>query len=215
MSELTVTADRIVGSTLYATATLNKYRYPGGSVIGTFTKGAPLGVVYSYVMRDDGLYWMFYDSYNNVYYVKNEAGKIDFPGKKALLEQLEREADKLEREEKGFFQYNFDKYGKYVVYAIGLAIVAPSIISAVNASRKPAVSGVGKNDGVLLLLLLAASVYVYKNQKPKSRGSVIVHPLDEGEYVPDVVDETRYIDATSFDQRISGAIKKSGLIYIV
>lgn len=47
-----------------------------------------------------------------------------------------------------------------------------------------------QNKGLSLLLLLlggAAVYYVIKNSKKKLKGSVIVDPLDKGEFVPDVV----------------------------
>jgi hypothetical protein len=51
-----------------------------------------------------------------------------------------------------------------------------------------------KNKGLSLLLLLlggAAVYYYYKNNKTKKlRGSVIVDPLDKGEFVPDVAQNT-------------------------
>lgn len=46
-----------------------------------------------------------------------------------------------------------------------------------------------KNKGLSLLLLLlggAAVYYYYKNSKKKYKGSVIVDPLDKGEFVPDI-----------------------------
>jgi len=46
-----------------------------------------------------------------------------------------------------------------------------------------------KNKGLSILLLLlggAAVYYIIKNKKPKLKGSVIVNPLDKGEFVPDV-----------------------------
>jgi hypothetical protein len=46
-----------------------------------------------------------------------------------------------------------------------------------------------KNKGLSLLLLILGGAYVYyivKNSKKKYKGSVIVNPLDKGEFVPDV-----------------------------
>lgn len=46
-----------------------------------------------------------------------------------------------------------------------------------------------KNKGLSLLLLLLGGAYVFyymKNSKKKLKGSVIVDPLDKGEFVPDV-----------------------------
>jgi hypothetical protein len=46
-----------------------------------------------------------------------------------------------------------------------------------------------KNKGLSILLLLlggAAVYYIIKNKKPKLKGSVIIDPLDKGEFVPDV-----------------------------
>jgi len=45
-----------------------------------------------------------------------------------------------------------------------------------------------KNKGLSILLLLlggAAVYYIIKNKKPKLKGSVIVDPLDKGEFIPD------------------------------
>jgi predicted aldo/keto reductase-like oxidoreductase len=53
-----------------------------------------------------------------------------------------------------------------------------------------------KNKGLSLLLLLlggAAVYYYYKNGKKKYKGSVIVDPLDKGEFVPDVTNSVEQI----------------------
>lgn len=51
-----------------------------------------------------------------------------------------------------------------------------------------------KNKGLSLLLLLlgGAAVYYYYNKK-KYKGSVIVDPLDKGEFVPDVTNSVEKI----------------------
>lgn len=51
-----------------------------------------------------------------------------------------------------------------------------------------------KNKGLSLLLLLLGGAYVYyymKNSKKKYKGSVIVDPLDKGEFVPDVANSVQ------------------------
>jgi len=51
-----------------------------------------------------------------------------------------------------------------------------------------------KNKGLSLLLLLLGGAYVYyfyKNSKKKYKGSVIVNPLDKGEFVPDVANSVQ------------------------
>lgn len=53
-----------------------------------------------------------------------------------------------------------------------------------------------KNKGLSLLLLLlggAAVYYYYKNSKKKYKGSVIVDPLDKGEFVPDIANSVEKI----------------------
>jgi hypothetical protein len=53
-----------------------------------------------------------------------------------------------------------------------------------------------KNKGLSLLLLLlggAAVYYFYKNGKKKYKGSVIVDPLDKGEFVPDVASSVQEV----------------------
>lgn len=51
-----------------------------------------------------------------------------------------------------------------------------------------------KNKGLSLLLLLlgGAAVYYYYNKK-KYKGSVIIDPLDKGEFVPDVTNSVEKI----------------------
>lgn len=51
-----------------------------------------------------------------------------------------------------------------------------------------------KNKGLSLLLLLlgGAAVYYYYNKK-KYKGSVIVNPLDKGEFVPDIANSVEKI----------------------
>ena len=53
-----------------------------------------------------------------------------------------------------------------------------------------------KNKGLSLLLLLLGGAYVYyymKNSKKKLKGSVIVDPLDKGEFVPDVTNSVQEV----------------------
>lgn len=53
-----------------------------------------------------------------------------------------------------------------------------------------------KNKGLTLLLLLlggAAAYYYYKNNKKKYKGTVIVDPLDKGEFVPDLTNSVEQV----------------------
>lgn len=53
-----------------------------------------------------------------------------------------------------------------------------------------------KNKGLSLLLLFLGGAYVYyymKNSKKKLKGSVIVDPLDKGEFVPDVTNSVQEV----------------------
>lgn len=73
-----------------------------------------------------------------------------------------------------------------------------------------------KNKGLSLLLLLLGGAYVYyymKNSKKKYKGSVIVDPLDKGEFVPDVTNSVQEVvtqlnSADSFNVSILDQIKE-------
>jgi hypothetical protein len=118
-----VTADKIIGKTLFAAKQLDKLN-SNLVKIGVFAKGSSVGVVYSYIVRNGSVYWMFYDIMNKPYYVKQTADSFKFSGGVSEAfnkQQLEKE--KQLKEDKGAIPYYIEKYGKWVLIAVvGVAI---------------------------------------------------------------------------------------------
>lgn len=190
MSDL-ISINRIIGQSLYTKgAAVPKYSYPG-KVSGSIAGNTLIGVVYSYLIAADGLYWMFNDAFNNPYYVKQSTA-LDLPGKAAILAEAAAAADRKAREDKGIIQYNIDKYGKWIVGGVVVAVALPTILQAINQYKnKKSLSGVKDGGGLILLLFLGGMVYAYGK---KRKGSIIDLTLDEGEFVNEV--QPTFFDAT-------------------
>ena len=118
-----LSADKIIGKTLFAEKQLDKLN-SNLTKIGTFAKGSSVGVVYSYILRNGSVYWMFYDVSNKPYYVKHTADSFKFSGgvsEAAQQQQLEKEKQLIQ--DKGVVPYYIEKYGKWVLLAfVGVAI---------------------------------------------------------------------------------------------
>jgi hypothetical protein len=124
-----ITADKIIGKTLYANKTIEKLN-SSLQKIGTFSNGQLVGIVYSYILRNGNVYWMFYDKSSNPYYVKHTSTSFSSKsgGVSEAFEQVEREKENLAIQQKGKFAFYFEKYGKFVfLYGIA-AIVLVKII---------------------------------------------------------------------------------------
>lgn len=127
-----ITADRIVGKGLIAKVTVAKLNGVLQKV-GTFKKGESIGTVYSYVMKDGKLYWMFYDSFDRPYYVQHGEGrfvltdaiKSEIRKQKAEIRQQEQDAIK---EGKGNVPYYLEKYGIWVISSIAAIVLLNTYI---------------------------------------------------------------------------------------
>jgi len=108
------------------------------------------------------------NDYNNFNpsFVKHDANKLRVPEYPQILEQLKREQEEKEKEDKGFLSYYIEKYAPIIVGAVAVAMVAPSILSARRS--QPAVSG-KKENGLLLLGLVGTGIYLAtrKNNTPE------------------------------------------------
>jgi hypothetical protein len=119
-----ITADQIIGKTLFAAKTLDKLN-ASLQKTGTFKPGESVGVVYSYITRNGQVHWMFYDSFGKAYYIKHTADSFKFS--KDIQNALQQQQMKEEKEiiaQKGAVPYYIEKYGKYVLIAfVGLALI--------------------------------------------------------------------------------------------
>jgi len=121
MAELS--ADKIVGKTLFAAKQLDKLN-ASLQKIGVISKGSSAGVVYSYIIRNGVVHWMFYDAFGKPYYVRHSADSFRFSGGiSEAVKQQKAEEQKKEIEQKGAIPFYIEKYGKWVLITfIGVTI---------------------------------------------------------------------------------------------
>jgi hypothetical protein len=127
----TITADKVIGKSLYSKGVVDLLDLPGGKVINTIQSGGLLGNVYSWVTKNGLVYWQFYDKYNMPYYAKQDSN-IDFPGLNDVLKQVQDEAITKEIATKGALNYYLQKYLPWIVGGIVVALVLPKIIKSTN-----------------------------------------------------------------------------------
>lgn len=210
----TISAADVIDQTIYAKRNINGYTSDFKTVKKTFSPGALIGQVYSWITSPSGdIYWLVYADQNdyvklNPIYIKHSASDLSLPALPDILQKISDQKDATDRQSKGLLQYNIDKYGKWVVGGIVVAVALPTIVRTLQQRKQSAVAGTNDKKALLLLLLLGGAVYLYaQSKKKKLKGSVIVHPLDPGEFVPDIAHndvQTIFYDATKY---IAGNIR--------
>jgi hypothetical protein len=125
-----ITADKIIGKTLFAKKDLTRLN-SSLVKIGTIVKGSPVGQVYSYIQRGGNVYWQFIDFNNKPYFILHTADSFKFSGDvKEAVQQQEKEAEKIEKLEKGSIPFYIEKYGKTIlIYGIAAYLIATYIKS--------------------------------------------------------------------------------------
>lgn len=94
-------AKDIIGKSLIARKQINVYSLPDAKAqykIAIVLPGNSCGVVYSYIQKPDGLYWMFYNN-TKPYYIKHSTGAFDVNSLKiqgVLTTEQKKEAERLE-----------------------------------------------------------------------------------------------------------------------
>ena len=147
-----ITADQIVNHNLVAKGTVNGYNLPGGTVTQTFSQGATIGNVYSYITDTNGnVWWMFYatpQDYDNQnpFYVKHDTNLLDCPDLPGIMAQIAAAAEAAAIAQQGAIPYYLDKYLPWIVGGVVAAFVLPSLLKQKN------VSGMDKKTKNLLLI---------------------------------------------------------------
>jgi hypothetical protein len=118
-----LSADKIIGKTLFAAKQLDKLN-ASLQKIGVIGRGESVGVVYSYIIRNGVVHWMFYDGLGKPYYVKHSSDSFKFSGGVSeAAKQQKAEEEKKEIEQKGAIPFYIEKYGKWVLITfIGVTI---------------------------------------------------------------------------------------------
>ena len=123
-----LSADKIIGKTLYAKRQLDKLN-SSLQKIGVFQKGQSVGQVYSYVVRNGQVYWLFNDAFGKPYLVKHDSTAFQFSaGVQEAVKKEEAEKVKEEIQTKGQIPYYIEKYGKWVLGAIIVVTLAKEFI---------------------------------------------------------------------------------------
>lgn len=122
------TADRIIGKKIYAKQPVSRLSYSFNKT-GTIQPGF-VGVVFSYVTRPDGVYWIIGGGTSG-FLVKHDAARLSLdPVERKQLElrqQTEREKQEIER--KGSVQFYIEKYGRWILIAGVASIVLKSVLN--------------------------------------------------------------------------------------
>lgn len=132
-----ITADLMIGKTLYAKQSVKLYSGNLITVIGTVSPGGVVGVVYSYVVRNGKLYWEFKGSNGAHYYAEHNTYAYQLTP--AVVTALEQYQDKIDAENeqqqiaaKGAIPYYIEKYGKVLLLtAVGI-VAFREIMKKVN-----------------------------------------------------------------------------------
>lgn len=123
-----ITADKIIGKTLYAKRQLDKLN-SSLQKIGTFSAGQSVGQVFSYIVRNGQVYWLFNDPFGKPYLVKHDSTAFQFSGSvQEAVKKEEAEKVKQEIETKGKIPFYIEKYGKWVLGAFILVTLAREYI---------------------------------------------------------------------------------------
>ena len=79
MADTTYSADQIINKTLIGLTPVDVKLFPLDSkpIHHTIQPGLPVGVVWSWVQDTNGnVWWMFYDTFGNPFYVKHKVGEF-------------------------------------------------------------------------------------------------------------------------------------------
>lgn len=117
----TYTADQIVGRTLIARQNIPLKRQPSklASTIYIAKPGITVGVVYSWVNGDGGIWWLFLDKDQKPYYTFHAPGLYDIQSLNAQgVESLEATQEDKDRAENPLGYY-ISKFTKPALWIIG------------------------------------------------------------------------------------------------
>jgi hypothetical protein len=210
MPDLVSAAD-VVGQSLYAgTKPVPVYSSDLKTIKYTVQPGQYICTVWSWIEPvGGGLYWAFYrtdSDYNNfnASYVKQD-GNLSLPALPDILAKIQAKKEAEDVASKGFFQVWIEKNGKYVIGAVVVAIALPSVIKSVQSATSKSVSGTDDKQAIMWFALLVTGGYLLRK---KYKGSLIIPPLDKGEFVPDVIDSPIYIDTTLYPGLINPVMGK-------
>jgi hypothetical protein len=121
------TADQIIGKQIFAKLPVEKLS-TSFTRLGTIQPGL-IGVVFSYLSRPDGVYWLI-GSGPVSFLVKHNAARIslDVQERRELEQKEKQKREKELIQQKGAIPFYIEKYGRWVlIFAVG-SIVLKSVL---------------------------------------------------------------------------------------
>lgn len=123
-----VSADKIIGKNLYAKKRIDKLNY-SLQKIGVFNAGDPVGQVYSYIIRNGNVYWLFNSGLMGKYAVKHDSTAFRITeGVKEAIDKQKQEIEQQKKQEKGAVSYYIEKYGVWILGAIVASVAIKEYI---------------------------------------------------------------------------------------
>lgn len=117
------------------------YGYPLSSRKFIIKGGTDVGIVYSYVMDNKLLYWMFYDKKTDSYfYIPNIINNVDVKdleaqGATSTDDKIAAAKAEAEKEKEGNFIYYAEKWGKPILGVAGLLLLAKIVVPEIAKAR--------------------------------------------------------------------------------
>jgi len=135
MPVTTLNVSQVIGKTLKATSDVD-YFYPIGVKKGTFKRGDIIGIIYSYAYGGTpDLYWQI-DRSNNTIFVKHDINKLELVGGQQILQDIKKQQDELEIQQKGLLRFYLDKFLPYIVGAVVIYFALPTIKNVIKSEKK-------------------------------------------------------------------------------
>jgi hypothetical protein len=141
----TVSISKLINHDLYAKSNIKGYDSTLTNVKNTFTSGSYIGKIYSYIVRNGIIYYMVYLTpydYDNFIptFIQHDPNTIDVPDLRDILQQIKNEkqiaADLAKKEQVGQIQFYIEKYGPWILGAIVVIGVFPSIFKSLTKNDK-------------------------------------------------------------------------------
>ena len=123
-----ISADKIIGKTLFAKKKVDKLNY-SLQKIGEFNAGDNVGKVFSYIQRGGAVYWLFDNSRGDRYAVKHDSTAFKISeGVREAIEKEKAEKEEEKKKEKGAIPYYIEKYGIWLLAAIAAITLGKAYI---------------------------------------------------------------------------------------
>jgi hypothetical protein len=181
-----LTVDKILNHNLYAKGSINAYNTPNGTVKKTFNSGELIGSVWSWVVRDGDIWYMFYltpNDYSNFIstWVKDQPN-LYLPDAPQILQEIQDKKEQEDIAQNGIVAHLLKKYAPWIVGGVVVAIAAPTLLQSNNKK----VNGMTEDQKNLAGLVGTAALIFFLTRKKVHGDTPIVGDPYDGTF-PDPV----------------------------